>query len=405
MRETASMLVAGIPLKRGTPRHFEHDDEVAMTGFDAKTGKVLEIHTPRDTMRRVHELMHARASDVKRAKRQYKGIKREVEEITEDCLIHVKHWPWRGRKTPQQIEGDVREYIAGDLVRADKCRQAIADRTAKDPQGAAWANYALRLRAAAVLGGMSGYGDWYHSSIEVDFTEKERALALRVFDLIERRREGKAAQLLQSVFFPPIEIGFVGGSGTALSGISKAPGGNGDGQGVSMEIIELNHTEAISDAVVGIRIATSGPRLYRPALRKPVIPNRCFVRRSPQEPGGTILIDASGSMGNFDYIKGWCERAPFGTIAYYAGNGGSKGWLYVYARDGMRSREIVEPPSRGNTVDGPAMDWLMRQEGPRIMVTDKEFCDAIDSDAQVVRLENLEARGEIEVLNYNRDDE
>jgi hypothetical protein len=398
------MLVAGVPLKRGSPKHVEHFDDTASTIY-GRDGRVLEIHTPQDTLRRVHELMHARSSDVKRQNRQYKGVNNSVRNLTEDCVIHLKHWPWRHAKTPERIERDVAEYLALDLDRADKAKQTIADRTAKDAGQAVWANFAYRLRNAAVMAGIRR-GDYYTASGCVGFTETEASFARRVYNLILNGKEGKAAEMLQAAFFPPppvIEL-----PPGKKPGKGKIPGdgkrATGSALGPKMEIIELPHTEAIEDAVVGTRIATSGARLYRPALRKPVIPSRCFVRRSPQEPGGTILVDASGSMGGWDQVKGWCEKSPFGTIAYYAGDGHSKGWLYVYARDGMRAREIVEPDSQGNTVDGPAMDWLMSQEAPRIMVTDRGFCDVADSMTQVVRLENFEARGEITVVNYNKDE-
>lgn len=390
MRETPSMLVAGVPLKRGSPKHVEHFDDTAVTVYN-KDGKVVEIHTPQDTLRRVHELMHARSSDLKRQNRQYKGINDTVRNLTEDCLIHEKYWPWRRRPTPEKIRSDVLNFIASDIARADQCRQSIADRTAKNMEGAIWANFAYRLRARAVLEGM---GEYRHS---VGFTERECTFAHSVLTQVRRGREGKAAQMLQAAFFPPLDLPLPPGK--------KIRGGGGGalkGQ-LTMEIIELRHSEAIPEAVVGTRVATSGSRLYRPALRKPVLPSRCFVRRSPQEPGGTILIDASGSMGGWDQVKEWCEKAPFGTVAYYSGDGCSKGWLYVYARNGMRAREIVEPDCQGNTVDGPAMDWLLKQEAPRIMVTDRAFCDVADSHVQVMRLENLEARGEITVLNYRKD--
>ena len=108
-------------------------------------------------------------------------------------------------------------------------------------------------------------------------------------------------------------------------------------------------------------------------------------------------------MGGWDQVKEWCEKAPFGTIAYYAGDGRSRGMAVR-----LRSRRDAGAGNRGarlhsgNTVDGPAMDWLMSQEAPRIMVTDRKFCDVADSQAQILRLENLEARGEITVQDYSK---
>ena len=166
-----------------------------------------------------------------------------------------------------------------------------------------------------------------------------------------------------------------------------------------LDIIELEHTVRIPEARVGRRKTTMGPRLHLPSLRKLVLPQKLFVKKSPNKPGGTILIDASGSMGSWDNIKKWCEEAPYGTIAYYAGRMG-KGQLYIYARKGFRAAEIVHTEGRDNVVDGPAMDWLMTQPRPRVMVTDRGFCSASDSLAQIARLGVLERQKQIEVRNY-----
>jgi hypothetical protein len=126
-----------------------------------------------------------------------------------------------------------------------------------------------------------------------------------------------------------------------------------------------------------------------------------FVKKAPVLPGGTILIDASGSMGDFDEIIKWMETSPFGTIAYYAGDTyRGCGWLYVYARKGWHAPEVKHLPDRENVVDGPAMDWLMKQARPRTFVTDRQFCGAADSTMQVVRLRRLEKQGELEVRDY-----
>jgi hypothetical protein len=88
--------------------------------------------------------------------------------------------------------------------------------------------------------------------------------------------------------------------------------------------------------------------------------------------GGTVLIDASGSMGwsREDLLK-CLEAAPAATIALYSGNR-DKGVLRVVARDGrMVAPELVKPPSgSGNIVDGPALEWLASQAEPRIWISD-----------------------------------
>jgi hypothetical protein len=240
---------------------------------------------------------------------------------------------------------------------------------------------------------------------------RDMRFAHHCIELIRNGYERNAALDIQAAFFEPDDMPPIDGDDevTVRDGKVTERGGNvptittSGAAHTSMTIIELPHTEAIKEATVGFRVATSGSRLYRPALRRPILPQRLFVRRSAIEPQGTILIDASGSMGDWDQVADWVRKAPFAQVAYYAGNGESEGWLYVYARGGFRASEIVRPPYGGNTVDGLALDWLMRQEPPRIMVTDRGFCDAADSEGQKMRLALLESRGEVTVANYKRE--
>lgn len=403
-----TMLVAGVPQRRGAPVHFEHDDETAVTNFDTKSGKVMEIHTPRNlTVIRIHELMHARHTTNKRYNKAYRGVEDIVGQITEDVRIHVKHWPWRRHDTPQSIREAVASYMQTELSKAET-------RIANDPSNAGnWADFATRVRAAAVLGGMMhDFGDGTFDSVGFA-TEEQKNLARIVINDCLTDDEERAAMRMATVFDkvikkpmsngdkPPFRIAGGAGDGFATEFDVPIITVNGYAQ-PEMEVIELDKTEHCEGAGIGTRRATMGSRMYRPALRRPLLPQRLFLRRTPVEPGGTILIDASGSMGDFNEIASWAEKAPFGTIAYYAGDGG-KGWLWIYARDGRRAKEVEHPPSRGNTVDGPALTWLMMQDAPRTFVTDRGFCDATDSEEQKARLRELERTNQVTVVNYNTD--
>jgi len=393
-QDTGSILVTGVPVERGRPIHIEHEDGLARTDF-GKGGKVEVIHTPQKVFQRVHEIMHARHSDPRRMGRQYKGLPDEVWNIVEDARIHLGHWPWKRGMTPEPIKEATMEFLGSEMD--DAAKHLIED---PEKRGT-WPDFGTRFRQAAILIGMGE--NEYVAIGKADFVDTRQAtFAGEMFGLIRANREGKAAHQLYTVFFPPPppapwEDGI---STTRESGSKIIPANAVRRSGPQMEIIELPLTEVIREAVVGYRRATSGSRLHRPSLRKPVLPQRLFVRRTPTRPDGTILVDASGSMGDWDHVRRWCEKAPFGTIAYYAGNGKS-GWLYVYARNGKRAAKIVKPKGGGNTVDGPAMDWLLTQPKPRRMITDRGFCDAADSEVQVVRLSILERAGEIEVIDYS----
>lgn len=397
MQRASSMLVAGVPLKRGTPDHIEHDDNIAFTQYDRK-GRVEEIHTPKQVVVRVHELMHARHTDRKRFEKQYKRVHDVVAQFTEDARLHITKWPWSPYNTPEIIQSAAKDYIQSEI---EECNKIMALEPAKR---GTWPDFAIRFRAAAVMAGL--FGDPSTQCRKVGFADKfqlELARSACSFLSSSRRtpREGRAAEMLETAFFPPLpELDLPEQDGNKRTG-KKIGRAVNSARGIKMEIIEMPHTEHIGEATIGTRIATSGSRLHRPSLRRPVLPQRIFIRRAPIEAGGTILVDASGSMGDWDNVRQWCEKAPFGTVAYYAGSGRG-GWLYVYARDGKRAHDILQPPACGNTVDGLAIDWLMQQPGPRIMVTDREFCGAPDSVAQVARLANLERNGDIKVVDYSK---
>ena len=88
--------------------------------------------------------------------------------------------------------------------------------------------------------------------------------------------------------------------------------------------------------------------------------------------GGTVLIDASGSM-RFDEgdILNIMELLPAVTIAMYNG-AATTGDLHIVAKNGMRVGEkyLKEWVGSGNVVDGPALRWLAEQSERRIWVSD-----------------------------------
>jgi hypothetical protein len=88
--------------------------------------------------------------------------------------------------------------------------------------------------------------------------------------------------------------------------------------------------------------------------------------------GGTILIDASGSMSfSGQDILEIMSLLPAVTIAMYNGYGNS-GDLRIIGRNGMRVTEeyINDWSGGGNVVDGPALKWLATMPERRIWVSD-----------------------------------
>lgn len=113
------------------------------------------------------------------------------------------------------------------------------------------------------------------------------------------------------------------------------------------------------------------------SIRRLLTDGRAFRRdvRKPQK-GGTILIDASGSMDlSSDDIRAILDRAPAAAVAMYSGMSCGTGTVSVIAKAGRMAtdREIDRRRAQvggGNIVDGPALRWLAKQAEPRTWICD-----------------------------------
>jgi hypothetical protein len=96
-----------------------------------------------------------------------------------------------------------------------------------------------------------------------------------------------------------------------------------------------------------------------------------FGDRPPVKGGGAILIDTSGSMSlKPSEVLQLCVAYPGGVIASYSSHG-HQGYLRIVAKNGKRvENNALTTPGNGNGCDGPALDWLARQPGPRFWISD-----------------------------------
>jgi hypothetical protein len=107
-------------------------------------------------------------------------------------------------------------------------------------------------------------------------------------------------------------------------------------------------------------------------MHRLVSDQRVFGRRRKEKHfQGTVLIDHSGSMSlSVDQVDEMLRRWPAVTIASYSGD--FDGVLRIIAEKGKRAahHHLQRPGGGGNCVDGPALDWLCKQRGPRIWISD-----------------------------------
>jgi hypothetical protein len=110
------------------------------------------------------------------------------------------------------------------------------------------------------------------------------------------------------------------------------------------------------------------------AMHRWAVDGRIFKRWRPA-PGGTVLVDMSGSMSlSADDLREIVLAAPAATVAMYSGRS-TRGRITIVARRGKVASERDMNRARagaggGNIIDGPALRWLAGQPGPRVWVSD-----------------------------------
>ena len=136
--------------------------------------------------------------------------------------------------------------------------------------------------------------------------------------------------------------------------------------------VALTHT--IKEAQLGRRERAHDSGSVPRFMHRYNIDGRIFGRRR-KAPGGTVLVDASGSMSlSMEDIEKIITAAPCATVAMYSGKADT-GSITVIARGGHRAdvkaiERVRKDVGGGNIIDGPALAWLGKQAEPRLWVCD-----------------------------------
>lgn len=152
---------------------------------------------------------------------------------------------------------------------------------------------------------------------------------------------------------------------------SRAEGGIPWGE-ASLTVLPLPNVIKAAQAARGRKATDFG--VVPVNMHRMCVDQRIFSTRR-RAPGGTVLIDASGSMSlSLGQIEEIMLAAPCAKVAMYSGNY-NRGVVTVIADSGHRaSSEAIERARQkaggGNIIDGPALDWLTKQQEPRIWVCD-----------------------------------
>lgn len=143
----------------------------------------------------------------------------------------------------------------------------------------------------------------------------------------------------------------------------------------NLKVGNLPLTRVAKGAMGRVRKPTAFGRNPRRIERILVDPEKRIFDMKKKGNGGVVLIDGSGSMSlsTADIIK-IVEEAPGATVAVYSADRQNlKDNLLVLAKQG-RMVEALPERSGGNGVDGPALEWAIKQRqhqnAPVIFVTD-----------------------------------
>jgi hypothetical protein len=122
--------------------------------------------------------------------------------------------------------------------------------------------------------------------------------------------------------------------------------------------------------------------------------DRCVFSRQTRLPGGSVLIDASGSMHlTPKALLELVEVAAGALVACYDGAREGFGEIRVLALAGRRVADrLVAPPTGrgGNVIDGPALRWLATKPLPRIWVSDGVVTGVGDTGSPALTAESGE---------------
>jgi len=146
----------------------------------------------------------------------------------------------------------------------------------------------------------------------------------------------------------------------------------GTGMWGDMEIHKPPLTVNLQSRLKGARNYRASDFGYNPKYINRYCIDKKIFKQKQNVLGGTILIDASGSM-RFDGedILEIMTLLPAVTIAMYNGRS-YDGDLRIIAKGGMRvdQKYLDKYAGGGNVVDGPALEWLATMPPRRIWVSD-----------------------------------
>ena len=136
------------------------------------------------------------------------------------------------------------------------------------------------------------------------------------------------------------------------------------------------------------------------------ITDQMVFSRKKKTLGINILVDCSGSMGlSSEEIEKVLLLAPASLVATYNGES-NYGKVNIIADKGrMVTKDVIRSKVHkynGNVIDGPALEWLGEQHGPKIWVSDGYVTGIADDSAANLSAEAVAICRKHKILKINR---
>lgn len=393
-------------------------------GLTDFSGQVPTVAVPEDATAygrtvRMHEADHLKLTRPMRRTSKWlmavhPALREQVFNIVEDCRI-TRAAKWNNR--PECVQRDAAVAAIKDLRSIIRHARKLASMRASERETHADrlreirnAHVGMLLRAIAIQRYV--HGGSYRVRL---IAEPAMALGLRK-DALDALCDAatnpasipKAALAIAALLTPPkaSEEPEGGERSGQKAGIETKPG-EADGAGIQgrpMDVIQPPRVLPCDGKgpkrVPGTTGASINKRGLATALHSPT--GRPFVRRevTVNQGHGSWCFDASGSMGVYaDRLMAIAAKAPGATVGFYSLTNVRQdrakpveewpGRLCIYAQHGRRIGRIPDTcqPGSGNGCDLAAVRWLLKQPGPRYLVSDLEFCgEAHNATAEALRL-------------------
>lgn len=339
-------------------------------------------HTQKARTLRMHALLKARHTNVKPWVKYREAVSRLAIEAYEDAAIYGVYWPREvGEASVNKALLYYNEVVWGDVSRCQSAYHTagaficltVATRFSQD----------LDAVGVPVIDQLQPLAE----RLLQDETEEQKLETMIQLDrLLKLDEDFKKSQIpIPGQAKPPNYKDVWPGS--------VRPGMDGwvKGDGLEMGVYDLPKNTPCSNVVPNRKLMRRpyGNRLNfgkLPSFISDFDSSKLFIARKDlgTDFRGTILIDASGSMGaEPQRLQALCRAIPSATVSYYSSGIGPlhrthrhcQGSLVIYAHKGMRLSDDMRCPYHGggNDVDAAALEWLLLQKAPYVLVSDREF--------------------------------